>query len=212
VIDPGVKVSEGYPAPKEIYHLAGDLGWLASDGKWKTFQDGEPFSRAAGRAGLKVYVEHAPKAAISDGGERIDDAQREADEDGFPGDQAPTQTKGPGYDVDALNAYAAAVRKLTLGVDVARYVAMFRTSDAFKKAPPEIQRQALTLAYNHTVEIDPDCQPATNPALFRLWLVQCEAHQARDMFSRLIRSKEYDGLSDAEKDEIADEVEAIAGE
>lgn len=60
VVSPNI--SEGFPLPGETYHVASALNFKPEDGKRDTFKDGEFFSRAGGKAGNRVYADHAPKA------------------------------------------------------------------------------------------------------------------------------------------------------
>jgi hypothetical protein len=123
----------------------------------------------------------------------------------------------PQYDVEAMNAYAKAVKAAPDLLALEKLVADLRVSDNFKAAPKDHAAKALGLAYgrgealNDELFADDKVRPEVHAWFFRLWLAQAPPHEVKSTFRVLMRAKSYTGLSQQEQDVILDETDAAAG-
>ena len=203
----GPTVAEGFPLPGETYHVADALNFKAADGKWDLYKDGELFSRAGGKAGNRVYAAHAEKVAP------------EADEPEPEDEQTETDDAGAGDNGDAIesfNAFAVDLGKLETWPEQQGLMSAFRKTDAFKAADRDLQNRARILLFNAGQALvdagKADISPAVSPAFFTLWLLQASDPEKRPMFSRLVRSPEYQKLTEDQKETVADALNQSLGE
>ena len=193
-------MSDGSPLPGETYHVADALNFKSTDGKWDLFKDGELFSRAGGKAGNRVYAAHAEKVTPEADEPAAEDEQTETDDAGA-GDN--------GDSIEAFNAFAVDLDKLDTWPEQQALMSAFRKTDAFKGADRDLQNRARILLFNAGEKAG--VSPAVSPILFTLWLLQADDKDKRPMFSRLIRSPEYQKLTEDQKETVADALNQSTG-
>jgi hypothetical protein len=190
-----------------------------ADGVVNEKPEGAGEQTEAGAADPKPELTGA--AAAQDAGEgfqqgKADDAKPQAQVLDFPGDRKATAEPEPqGEAIDytaAFTEYANAANELTEWGAIKKLLSDFRKTDAYQSAPAEMQTRARIHAYNCVVDANDPVSPESDPAFFRLWLLQAEPVEARPMFAKLIRSKAYQALDEDVKDSIATDVSAFAGE
>jgi hypothetical protein len=206
----GPKVSDGFPLPGETYHIADALNFKAADGKWDLYKDGELFSRAGGKAANRVYAAHAPREEA--GAELDNEAETKQGEASETADKsnAPADMDADNGDaIEAFNAFAADLSKLDTWPEQQALMSAFRKTDAFKGADRDLQNRARILLFNAGEKAG--VSPAVSPILFTLWLLQADDKDKRPMFSRLIRSPEYQKLTEDQKETVADALNQSTG-
>lgn len=87
-------------------------------------------------------------------------------------------------------------------------------SKGWTAAPTDLQDLAFMMAWERVAELNDPVSPSSDPTFFRVhlraWQAKKTPNRPDDVFRVLCRSKDYQKLNDAHKDQIGDEIEAYA--
>ena len=116
----------------------------------------------------------------------------------------------PEVDVQAFNDFARDITQVGNWGAMKPILAAFRASEAFGSANPDLQGNALKLAWE-------PCAlwpfPEGDVDFYRLWIATtAQPHEVRPAFRKLMRGAEYQNLDPETRDLVVDETNHAAGD